>query len=335
MSENSDQWAWLGLLKWSLSYTDGTERVKPSQMSDDDKSFLEAVIRDGIVNEGDTMKSILHFIGKKIELWKNRKFTPSEEEEVLQKLVELRDIVEQIDYARAFSAMSGLNFVLGCVQQQRAIPGSIRKALLGLISTLCQNNPPVQQQLLELESIRILCQLYFDENDRGVDLDGSMKGMVIQAISANVRSYDLAENVFEQLPQSPVLLSMALSEESETVVKKALFLLKALLTSDTSSESRYGRFHPCIIAVVENHLTAQNSDVRELALEFVNMNLEQNENTDAVRSRHAMIYALGTNRLASIRNSGTKGCEEASIELQLWESIIAMLTPNKKENLDL
>ena len=46
MAPSGDPFAWLGLLKWSLAYSDGT---KPSEgavpMSPEDKAFLEKVMK--------------------------------------------------------------------------------------------------------------------------------------------------------------------------------------------------------------------------------------------------------------------------------------------------
>ena len=53
--------AWLGLLKWSLAYTDGTssDQSNALPMSEEDRTFLEKVMAEGIVDEGERMKTIL------------------------------------------------------------------------------------------------------------------------------------------------------------------------------------------------------------------------------------------------------------------------------------
>eukprot|EP00957_Ditylum_brightwellii_P021676 1634204-Ditylum_brightwellii.AAC.1 len=60
--------AWLGLLKWSLAHQDGT---RPSSdvapMSEEDRKFLESVMKDGIVDEGERMKTILTELTESLE----------------------------------------------------------------------------------------------------------------------------------------------------------------------------------------------------------------------------------------------------------------------------
>ena len=65
MSDNPS-WAWLGLLKWTLAYTDGTTDTKPQEMSAEDKAFLEDVMKNGIINEGERMREILKELTCKI-----------------------------------------------------------------------------------------------------------------------------------------------------------------------------------------------------------------------------------------------------------------------------
>ena len=65
-AQPEDNWAWLGLLKWSLTYVDGTvpseESPNYKEMSTEDKKFLEEVMKDGIINEGERMKTILNHL---------------------------------------------------------------------------------------------------------------------------------------------------------------------------------------------------------------------------------------------------------------------------------
>ena len=58
-SNSNNPWAWLGLLKWSLSYADGTTPSDNVEISAEDKAFLEAVMAEGVVDENDRMKTIL------------------------------------------------------------------------------------------------------------------------------------------------------------------------------------------------------------------------------------------------------------------------------------
>ena len=127
-SRSNDPWAWLGLLKWSLAYTDGTtDSSEATPMSEEDKKFLETVMKEFVINENDRMQTILKQVTDFMEIWKTTEAHTDEQEETDAALLqELRDIVEQIDYARAFAAMKGLQFLLGCVGEREHMPRSTR-----------------------------------------------------------------------------------------------------------------------------------------------------------------------------------------------------------------
>ena len=159
-----DPWAWLGLLKWSLSYSDGTRSTSDiSPMSKEDRKFLEKVMAEGIIDENERMKFILQVSTKAMEHYRLKAIgtypdsdPPISDDDLEDLLQELRDIVEQIDYARAFCSLQGLPFLIGCMDEAKNIPENIRNQCGGIISTLAQNNPDVQKQLLEMGAIKSL-----------------------------------------------------------------------------------------------------------------------------------------------------------------------------------
>uniref|UniRef100_A0A7S4KBJ9 Uncharacterized protein n=1 Tax=Guillardia theta TaxID=55529 RepID=A0A7S4KBJ9_GUITH len=66
-------WAWLGLLKWSLSYSDGTRKNDDiTPMSKEDREFLEKVMAEGIIDENERMKFILQESTKAMEYYRLR-----------------------------------------------------------------------------------------------------------------------------------------------------------------------------------------------------------------------------------------------------------------------
>jgi hypothetical protein len=65
-------WAWLGLLKWSLSYSDGTrDNSDISPMTAEDRAFLEKVMKEGVIDENERMKFILQEAAKAMEYYKS------------------------------------------------------------------------------------------------------------------------------------------------------------------------------------------------------------------------------------------------------------------------
>lgn len=354
-SGGEPSWAWLGLLKWSLSYTDGTrpssESLQP--MSDEDKAFLEAVMKDGIVDEGERMKSILTDVTDALEVFKAKAAGDADikeklsEEDISELLLELRDIVEQIDFARAFAAMKGLPFLLGCAAERDAVPRSIRIACLGILATMCQNNPPVQYELLNDGAIKKLIDIYFAEYpNEGADVeesDGKLRERVVQALSASIREHATAEQRFCQHSDGRRVIEsgLGLHSASETLPtpplrlrKRSLFFLRALITSDSSSGDRVRLFAPSIGYVADNFLddeTEANSEMREMSLALVERILQQKNSVNVILDRKNTIAALGVRRISSLRALEGEEGEFARIELDHWESLMIELARAKRD----
>merc|ERR1712224_287055 len=95
---------------------------------------------------------------------------PPDEDDLEDLLQELRDIVEQVDYARGFVNIKGCNYLLGAIgatttpsSPEPVVPNRIRNTCLGILATLAQNNPPVQKELLELGAVKILSDIFLLE----------------------------------------------------------------------------------------------------------------------------------------------------------------------------
>lgn len=310
-------------------------------MSEEDRAFLERVMQEGIIDENKRMNEILKTVTETMEKWKEEPANEQDENDTYDLLQELRDIVEQIDFARAFAAMKGLNFLLGCVQEREHLPRSIRVMALGILATMCQHNPPVQKELLDMGSLRILSELFFQENDQ-TDADGTMRARLIQAISANVRSHDIAEIIFCQLEQSRQLIEEGIGvNKAETPLilqKRALFFLRALLTSDSATRERIQRFGNCLVWVMDHLLdneTCESQEIREIALAMTVQILEQKKSVNAILSRRDSMVAIGARRVASMRALSGEAQKMADDELEYWENCLRLLartTPDQIEN---
>lgn len=330
-SSGNEPWAWLGLLKWSLSYADGTSNETPTPMSDEDRAFLEKVMSEGIVNEGDRMQEILKAVTETLAKWRSTPWTEEEATDSEELLQELRDIVEQIDYARAFAAMRGLPFLLGCAQERDHVAPSTRMLALGIMATMAANNPPVQKELLELGAVRTLSEVYFleDQESTTKDSNGKMRARIMQALSATIRSHDLAEGVFCQTEQAASLLERGLGfgkEEPTVLRQRTLFLLHALVTSDSADRERLVRFARSLGFVFDTFLAANQDDrLRELVLALLRQVLEQKKSVNVVLDRKNVLVALGVERVAALRTLTGEDRDYAAVELENWESILVLL----------
>lgn len=367
-SGGGEQWAWLGLLKWTLAHQDGTRpsNESPTMMSEEDKAFLEKVMAEGIIDEGDRMRFILQEFSKAMEFYKHtsQQAAAAEEkgeeppkipnEDDLEDLLqELRDIVEQVDYARGFVNLKGCSYLLGAISEMTTtssssvpvVPSAIRNMCLGILSTLAQNNPPVQKELLELGALKTLSDMFL--------LDGtplSTKTKIMQALSAIVRCYDLSEAVFEQLPQAPLLMVQGLSNDPSvsniSLRSKALFFLRAFLTSDNSTTARANKFQHCIAMIADtdapflkseaNDSGDGNTDVvaiqlRESALSLLQQLLERRFAVTLLLQRKQHMASLGVQRIQQLRNAKGEEADFTRVELQQWEAFLVQLARAEPE----
>lgn len=317
-------WAWLGLLKWSLSYSDGTSNsTPPAAMSEENRKFLESVMKDGIIDEGERMHSILKELSASLDTTRQRleqtsstnttqkeetkSMDPLNEEEMTNLLLELRDIVEQIDYARAFAAMGGLEFTLGmALMERRFVPNEARKSALSILATLSQNNPPVQERLWkDFNALDKLSRLYFHEfatptattaavnaatgdDDKALyhtwdetNNDGSVQAKIIQAVSACVRGHASAEHALCSNKFGISMIASALgfysssssSKPPMALQRKTLFLLRALLTSDfATTDARIATFIPVLKFIMNKYVDPEktvDAELREMTLSLI------------------------------------------------------------------
>merc|ERR1711862_397156 len=211
--------AWLGLLKWSLSYTDGTsndkDKAPPTPLSDSDRIFLENVMKDGIIDESTRIHEILNLFITYLEKnvvssssstdnnnkSENNNDIDIDDDTMIDLLWELRDLIGLIDYSKVFVTMGGLPFLIGCISQ-RSINNDMRGICLVLLATFCQNNPFVQNAALELKLpisnenneniIDRLLRLYELEEEENSD-SSNIQGRIIQSISCIIRGNTKAE----------------------------------------------------------------------------------------------------------------------------------------------
>ncbi len=100
---------WFGLLKWSLSYSDGTQASPVTPMSEEDRKFLEQVMQSCVKDEVMAMKDALSYLyeaGKKAQE-QGGEMDEAEEEACIDKIEEVKDITEQVDMAETFVKTRG------------------------------------------------------------------------------------------------------------------------------------------------------------------------------------------------------------------------------------
>jgi len=349
MSEQGPEpnWAWLGLLKWSLAHIDGTVPSEESknfrEMTAEDRAFLEGVMKDGIIDEGERMKTILSSLIDNLESMKN-KSEPSinnenSKENLIELLDELQDIVEQIDFAQSFASMGGIQFLIGCASERESVPRLIRSSCLGVIATLCQNNPKVQYSMLEQGNIPKLADMYFaelppsDDNlaEGNDDSNDTFRGKAIHAMSCSVRNHAVAEKIFCMNAEGRHAIESGLGLHRQhppptlNLKRRALFFLQALLTSDLADGDRVRLFSRCVTHAASTFCDPDKEtslEMREMTLSMLNRILDQKKSVDAILEVKGYLVELGVRRVTTLRATEGEESEYVEEELDLWQSLI-------------
>lgn len=222
----------------------------------------------------------------------------------------------------------------------------IRNMCLGILSTLAQNNPPVQKELVELGAIKTLSEIFALETPA---TPLSTKTRIMQALSAIVRCYDLTEAVFERLPQAPGLMAEGLSTDpavsNPSLRTKTLFFLRAFLTSDNATPARAHRFRHAIAAIADTdslylNETASAGDggsdcvaiqLRESAVSLLQQLLDRRLGAALLLERKRHLASRGVQRIQQLRALEGDEADATRVELQHWESFLRSLARAKPE----
>merc|ERR1712232_535323 len=227
----------------------------------------------------------------------------------------------------AFAAMGGLTFLLGCASEPtQIIPTTIKSHCLGVLATLCQNNPSVQYNLLELGAMKTLVTLY---NNSSSSQSIQIQTKVVQTLSCMIRNHAMAEHIFCQDEMSIQVLESGLGLSTDTTTttsalqKRCLFFLQALVTSDTADKKRLQTFTPCLNFIITKFLTCDNVELREMTLSMVLRLFQQDAQ---ILTHHTnLLQTIGTQRISTIQSLTGEELDFAQEELYHWQTLQSLL----------
>lgn len=250
---------WLGLLKWSLAHTDGTAPTDVKAMSEEDKKFLERVMKEGIKDEPARMREIMQHIMSMLDL----SSCASQEEHIEEILEELRDMTEQIDMATLFTKFGGVQCLIGIIESPESLGVDVRSLAAGVIGTLAQNNLEVQDTIYNngtVDKLSLLC----------LSVDSvQLSAKLLYAISCIVRNHAAAEAHFV-LSYCARVFSRALKPAQPVLARRAVFLANALLTSDNSNDTPLReQLVEALVPAVLPFLHCDDVDLREGTLRLL------------------------------------------------------------------
>jgi hypothetical protein len=151
--------------------------------------------------------------------------------------------------------------------------------------------------------------------------------------------------VFCQLEQAPQLLLDGVANDAPlSLRKRAVFFLRALVTSDSSSTERVRLFNSSIVTVIDSILlqvdddddnntttTTADNELLEMMLSLITQLLAQGHSVDGILTRRDALAAASVARVAALRertgaDAQDKGNDDdGSVELDLWEELLTLL----------
>ncbi len=263
---------WLGLLKWSLGHSDGTADSDFSEMSDENKEFLEKVMAEMVKDEPKRMAEILETFSKLLD----RGVSASDENEIEGMLDEVHDIIDQIDMADIFVRFGGIKALLGFLDASE-LSDELKKTSCVILGELAQNNPPVQESFFVHGVIDAVCVTATTHTNPAVC------AKALYAISCTIRGFEKGEQRFCSDLHGHMLLLRLLERNEDLCSRRAYFLATALISSDYTTPQRITAFAEKLVPSSVTALYAEDTDIRDNALCFLSAVALSRQGRDVLR----------------------------------------------------
>ncbi|KAK6126013.1 hypothetical protein DH2020_040240 [Rehmannia glutinosa] len=206
---------WEGLLKWSLSHSDGTNSSR--NLSEEDRRWFMEAMQAQSVDVIRRMKEITLVMQAPEHVLESQGITPQDIEDMLD---ELQEHVESIDMANDLYSIGGMVPLLGYLKNSHA---NIRAKAAEVVSTVVQNNPKSQQLVMEANGLEPLLSNFI------TDPDVLVRTKALGAISCKHPGHNKPGITAFRLANGYAALRDALGSESVRFQRKALNLIGYLL----------------------------------------------------------------------------------------------------------
>ncbi|XP_002991501.2 hsp70 nucleotide exchange factor FES1 [Selaginella moellendorffii] len=286
----SGQPDWPGLLKWSLSRSDpGNQSQDPKkELSEEDRKWFMEAMQANSVDIVKRMKEISLVLQTPRQVLEEQGVSSQDIEGVLE---ELQDHVESIDMANDLKAVGGLNPLIGLLQDQYA---PIRARAAEVLSTVVQNNPKSQNDVMEHKGMEALLNTFSS------DPDVNVRAKALGAISSLIRNNKLGTNAF-RLANGFGQLKEALSSDHSRLQRKALQVMHYLLQDnpkDNVTAAELG-FPPLLTKLARSN----DADIREEALQAM-VDVSHNDKASSLSwgSDHKGLKDFLNERMSSLQD---------------------------------
>lgn len=329
---SNDPNKWLGLMRWSMQYSDGTRPTEDLQpMSKEDKEFLEKVMKECVIDEVERMKQITDLLrgGDAKDIFKDSESdvvdrvskinSPEDEQEFREDMFEyLIDLVENLDNAKAFMLVGGFGPILDMVRNPEH-PTSERQKALFVLGACAQNNPPCQDDLQKNGVLPILLQIV------STDKNASIRFKALGAISSLCRGHTGLEAQFIEAGGVDLLVNKLSADDDVKVKRKALFFIRALLFSSPFIKPQVcSNGMPATLVGLIGH---DDIDLRESCLNaMIELVTENPAGHAAFSETQLQLTDKLDNRCSTLRTKKGEDAETAQEEISLCEKMHGLLT---------
>jgi hypothetical protein len=320
----SDPGKWLGLMKWSMQYNDGTHETKKTPMSEENKAFLEKVMKECVIDEVERMKQICEVLvgADPQEIFKDAsedikgRLGGLETEEGVEKfhydlLEYLQDLVENLDNANALKLIGGLPKLIDVYESKS---GRIRMLAVSTLGACAQNNPICQDEFAVLGLLDKFLASLSDE-------DPKFRLKVLGSISSLIRGSAGLEAKFVAPPCNGIQMLCQLMNDADLRVKrKSLFLLRALIFSqkETATLARQHDAVPQLTGMIGN----DDVDLRESCINaLLELSAADQEVAKLVQDPSSPLRQALQARMEGLGKLAGEDAEMAQEELSLCEKL--------------
>ncbi|DAZ93598.1 TPA: hypothetical protein N0F65_011782 [Lagenidium giganteum] len=323
---------WLGLMKWSMKYADGTAPSEFKAMSKEDRDFLDKVLKEGVMDENERVGQILRildgespdvvFAKEDDDEQSKPEEKPSEEDLAEYKdalLDELLSRVDQIDMAMNFVKLEGLPVLIRLMQKN---PRASTRALAAEVcSVVVQNNPFCQDGAVAVGMVEELCKL-------SEDPDTTCQVKALLAISCLVRNHPASEQRFFSPECSGLsVLKRFLREDADLrLQRKSLFFLRYLIRNNAETAKQVladGKY----LSTVAKLMNTEDVDLCESTIDALTEFLQLGGKfADAVRSPELALQDVLTARVQQV-----KAMDDSNEEKEYMQEVVRMATELKQQ----
>jgi len=239
-------------------------------------------------------------------------------EEIDTLMDELHLMIEQIDMAKVFTKFGGLTSLLLLLKSPR-LSTDLRAEAAGIIAAIAQNNYPVQEEMFKMKTVQMLVGIYA----QCLSEPAVLRAKIIMAMSCVVRQHPPSEELFMK-DFAELVFSATVKMREPLVLRRAIFLGKALLGSDSSTVERVQSLAKCFLPSCLPYVISADHDLREGTLMMLQGFCSAPGGLDCIKAHKAAVVTAMNEREGSMLADAEMAEQEKS-EMDLARAIKATL----------